>query len=65
MMKTFLASVVSTLLLAYSAILGWRVTDSGQPDMDYRLLHARDEDTGEWRAVGGLMALIISSSPRG
>ena len=41
----------------YSAILGWRVTDSGQPGVDYRLLHARDEDTGEWRAIGGLMPL--------
>ena len=30
----------------YSAILGWRVTDSGQPGVDYRILHAPDEDTG-------------------
>ena len=41
----------------YGAILGWRVTDSGQPNMDYRILHARDENTGEWRPIGGLMAL--------
>lgn len=41
----------------YSAILGWRVSDSGQSDVDYRILHARDEDTGEWRPVGGLMQL--------
>ncbi len=41
----------------YSALLGWRITDSGQPGVDYRILHARDEDTGEWRAIGGLMPL--------
>lgn len=41
----------------YSAILGWRFTDSGQPGVDYRILHARDEGTGEWRPVGGLMPL--------
>jgi len=41
----------------YGAILGWRITDSGQPGMDYRILQARDEDTGEWRPIGGLMPL--------
>ena len=41
----------------YSAILGWRVTDSGQPGVDYRILHAPDEDTGEWRPIGGVMPL--------
>lgn len=44
-------------LAFYSAILGWQASDSGQPGMDYRILHARDEDTGEVRDVGGLMQL--------
>jgi len=41
----------------YSALLGWQVTDSGQPGVDYRILHAPDQDTGEWRPIGGLMPL--------
>jgi len=41
----------------YSAILGWQCTDSGQPGMDYRILHTRDEDTGEPHDIGGLMQL--------
>lgn len=44
-------------LAFYSAILGWQATDSGQPNMDYRILSVRDEDTGEPREVGGLMQL--------
>ena len=31
--------------------------DSGQPGVDYRILHAPDEDTGEWRPIGGVMPL--------
>jgi predicted enzyme related to lactoylglutathione lyase len=41
----------------YSAFLGWQVTDSGQPGMNYRILHARDEGTGEVQDIGGLMQL--------
>ncbi|MCB1671602.1 MAG: VOC family protein [Gammaproteobacteria bacterium] len=41
----------------YSAILGWRSTDSGQPGMDYRILHAKEDDQGEGYDVGGLMQL--------
>lgn len=41
----------------YSALLGWQATDSGQPGMDYRILQARDPDTGEWLGVGGMLTL--------
>lgn len=41
----------------YSAILGWQASGSGQPGMDYRILHARDEASGESRDVGGLLQL--------
>lgn len=44
-------------LAFYRAILGWRAIDSGQPGMDYRILHARDKDSGEEHPVGGLMQL--------
>ena len=44
-------------LAFYSAILGWEATDSGQPGMHYRILHARDEGAGGTRDVGGLMQL--------
>jgi predicted enzyme related to lactoylglutathione lyase len=35
----------------YSDVFGWKARDSGQPDMDYRLLAAHDAD------VGGLMQI--------
>jgi len=41
----------------YSAILGWKSTDSGFPETDYRILHALDEDSGQWHDVGGLLQL--------
>lgn len=44
-------------LAFYSAILGWQASDSGQPGMDYRILTARDNDSGEEHHVGGLMQL--------
>jgi hypothetical protein len=44
-------------LAFYGAILGWQATDSGQPNMDYRILSIQDDDTGEPREVGGLMQL--------
>tara|TARA_R110000823_G_scaffold171736_6_gene304114 strand:- start:4629 stop:5426 length:798 start_codon:yes stop_codon:yes gene_type:complete len=44
-------------LAFYSALLGWQATESGQPGMDYRILHARDEDTDEPHDIGGLMQL--------
>ncbi|MDT8405065.1 VOC family protein [Sulfuriflexus sp.] len=44
-------------LTFYSAILGWQATDSGQPGMDYRILHAKDKDSGEEHPVAGLMQL--------
>ena len=49
----------------YSEILGWEATDSGQPGMDYRILHARDEDAGELLDVGGLMQLTQEMRQRG
>lgn len=44
-------------LAFYSSILGWQASDSGQPGMDYRILRARDKDSGEEHEVGGLMQL--------
>ncbi|AJQ95646.1 VOC family protein [Gynuella sunshinyii] len=44
-------------LAFYSEILGWQAIDSGQPDMDYRILQARDEETGKLIEVSGLMQL--------
>ena len=41
----------------YSSILGWQTIDSGQTDIDYRILQAKDEETGQWREVGGLLQL--------
>ena len=41
----------------YSAILGWKATDSGYPGMNYRILHAQDENTGKCSEIGGLMQL--------
>ena len=41
----------------YSAILGWQATSSGQPDRDYRILRAQDQQTGESFDIGGLMQL--------
>ena len=41
----------------YSAILGWEATASGHPSMDYRILHAKDEDTGESCGACGLLQL--------
>ncbi len=49
----------------YSRILGWQATDSGQPGMHYRILHARDEDTGDRRDIGGLMQLTEEMSQSG
>src|SRR5690606_15906050 len=36
---------------------GWQASDSGQPGMDYRILTARDNESGEEHHVGGLMQL--------
>ena len=44
-------------LAFYSALLGWQATESGQPGMDYRILHARDEDTDEPHDIGGLAGM--------
>ena len=44
-------------LAFYSAILGWKATDSGVPDMDYRILSVPDSDTWESHEVAGLMHL--------
>ena len=44
-------------LAFYNTIVGWEVTHSSQPGMDYRILHARDEDAGESYDIGGLMQL--------
>mgnify|MGYP003108907954 FL=1 len=40
----------------YGKILGWEATDSGHPEIDYRILSIRD-DTGRRRDVGGVMQL--------
>ena len=52
-------------LTFYRAILGWQATDSGQPDMDYRILLARDEDTGESHEVAGLLQLTQAMCEEG
>lgn len=44
-------------LAFYSRLLGWQASDSGQPGMDYRILHYRDQDAGEEHHVGGVMQL--------
>ncbi|MAT92256.1 MAG: hypothetical protein CME59_06615 [Halioglobus sp.] len=44
-------------LAFYSAILGWQVVSSGQADRDYRILSARDADTGEQHDIGGCLQL--------
>lgn len=49
----------------YRTILGWQATDSGQPGMHYRILHARDEDAQGWRDIGGLMQLTEEMSQSG
>lgn len=41
----------------YGDVLGWRVEDSGVPNMDYRILQATDPDSGEVNPVGGLMQI--------
>lgn len=41
----------------YGDILGWQSADSGQKAVDYRILTARDSDTGEENAVGGILQL--------
>lgn len=41
----------------YSSILGWQTIDSGQTEIDYRILQAKDEETGQLREVGGLLQL--------
>ena len=41
----------------YGNVLGWRVKDSGVPNMDYRILQATDPDSGEVNPVGGLMQI--------
>ncbi len=56
---------IEAALSFYSAILGWQATDSGQPEMDYRLLHARDADTGESHDIGGMMQLTEAMCQEG
>ncbi|AWB34749.1 VOC family protein [Orrella marina] len=41
----------------YSAILGWKATNSGFPETDYRIVQALDEHAGKWHDVGGLLQL--------
>ncbi|GGX40046.1 VOC family protein [Saccharospirillum salsuginis] len=49
----------------YSKILGWQVTDSGQPGMDYRILSVQDEETEEQHDTGGLMQLTDEMCQQG
>ena len=41
----------------YGGVIGWKASDSGTPDMDYRLLHAGDQE------VGGLMKMPGDMEP--
>ena len=41
----------------YGKVIGWQVEDSGQKDIDYRILRMPDIDTGEPNGVGGLLQL--------
>lgn len=43
----------------YGSVLGWRYTDSGQPDMDYRIINACEH------AVGGLMQITREMADHG
>ena len=36
----------------YSAVIGWDIADSLVPDMDYRIVHATDDENGERVPVG-------------
>ena len=44
-------------LAFYSTILGWQASDSGQANMNYRILHASSVDTCESHDIGGLIQL--------
>lgn len=41
----------------YGDVIGWQFANSDQPGMDYRILLAADDETGEAHGVGGMMAL--------
>ena len=41
----------------YSAVIGWDIADSLTPDMDYRIVHATDDENGERVPVGALAQL--------
>ena len=56
---------IDAALAFYSAILGWQASDSGQPGMDYRLVRARDKDSGEEHQVSGLMQLTDEMRQQG
>jgi len=43
----------------YASILGWTVTDSGQPGMDYRIINAGEN------SVGGMMAITKDMADHG
>lgn len=43
----------------YGSVLGWTFTDSGQPDIDYRIIHAGPHP------VGGLMAITQEMADHG
>jgi predicted enzyme related to lactoylglutathione lyase/uncharacterized protein YbaA (DUF1428 family) len=43
----------------YASILGWKFADSGQPDMDYRIINAGEH------SVGGLMAITKDMADHG
>ncbi len=43
----------------YAGVLGWRFTDSGQPDMDYRIISAGTD------AIGGLMEITEDMAGHG
>lgn len=44
-------------LAFYGSILGWKAIDSSHPEMDYRILLARDNDSGESHEIAGMMQL--------
>lgn len=44
-------------LAFYTPLLGWQVTTGPNPEMDYRIIHATDADSGEPVPIGGVFTL--------
>ncbi|GAB3270074.1 VOC family protein [Parahaliea aestuarii] len=49
----------------YSEVLGWDIADSQTPGMDYRIVHAVDEESGERTPIGAVMPLSAEMTAAG